>query len=433
MGRRILIVGTGQSGLYLAHRLAAAGHDVRLVGASTAEEIQAASPAITQMSMPSSFALEQQAGLLGFRWQEMAPRLHGVDLSLRPPGTDPILISADWSRGPGLSVDRSVKIADWLAYYDSLEDTARDRRGSVTTAMTTEALDFLAERHAYDLIVVATGNGELGHLFDRDPGRSAGAERRAYAQAFVYGAHEQGDRIRAVSCDQGEVFTIPVLTLEGVATSVMMSARPGSDFDLIAELGTNEDPRRVSARDPERVWENMRAAMAKHVPDVADQCQGAELVPLTGSPTLLTHVDPVVRSPVGVLPSGGLVIGLADVVLGSDPVSCQGWANSTYHAELLYQAVGERGDRPFTREWMEDVHARFWDLYGQHSTAFSGMIRRFWAGSLEPHYLQVAAAAHHHPQVAQRWVDAFDRPADFTHWLHDPLKAHAFLRQVGAL
>ncbi|WP_046468658.1 styrene monooxygenase/indole monooxygenase family protein [Allosalinactinospora lopnorensis] len=417
--RNILIVGTGQSGMYLAHCLRQAGYHVRLVGGHTPEEIRDGRPAITQMSFPLTRAMEEKAGLLSFAWRSQAPELKGVELSLRPPGAHAVDIAADWSRGPGLSIDRSVKIADWLAWYCDV-----DQGQAVTAAFTTEDLDYMARAGMYDLIVVASGDSELGHLFEADPSRSAGARTRCYAQAFVEGVTGLKNRIRATSSPAGEVYLIPVLTTVGAVTSVMMAGRPGSSFDCFSAQDTR------AVQPDKEVWRRIRARLDEHVPDFAEMCRQAELV--EGPATLMKRIDPVARTPVGVLPSGGLVLGMADAVLTSDPVSCQGWGNSTRCAEIYFEAIVKHGMRPFDRAWMEQTYHRFWSLYGIHSSAFSTMIDRFWDGSAEPHYLELAQAAPKYPRIQQRWIDDFDDPSDFANWLYDPGKARAYLAEVTA-
>ncbi|MDT0301951.1 styrene monooxygenase/indole monooxygenase family protein [Streptomonospora wellingtoniae] len=418
--RRITIVGTGQAGLTLGNLLRNAGHQVRMTGSMTSTELRKGRPDLTQMSFPSTRRIEEEAGLYNrLDWLDAAPRLRGVDLSLRPGGDENMTIASDWSGGWGLSVDRSVKIADWLDRYE-------DDWGSTTIhAMTTGDLDYMLQTGMTELIVVATGDSQLGRVFPIDAEHTAGARRRAYAQAFVVGADHPGDRILAASLPEGEVYLIPVLTTAGPVTSVLIGARAGA-----SALDCHENDERTVPDD--QVWERMMLRLVQHVPDFAGLCKDAVLADVDGPATVLTHVDPVVRRPVGYLASDLPVLGMADAVLTSDPVSCQGWGNSTRSAHIIADEIAKRGDAPFDASWMQQVHDRFWHEAGRHAAAFSEMIDQFYAGTLPAHYLEVAGAATAYPEVGKRWNDAFDEPSDFANFLYSQDEARAYLADVAA-
>lgn len=190
--RKILIVGAGASGLHLAHGLLSHGYDVTVINSSTSDELGTSDLPPTQFSLPSALAHEQAMGLA--MWDHLAPRITGVTLHLHPPGGQALAVESRFTTY-GVSVDRRVKAADWLEFFE-------DRGGKVVIhGITVTDLDWFSRM--YDLIVLAVGHGELGQLLDRkDADRPAGARRalaqarssRGYRRARTHGGHRSTHR-----------------------------------------------------------------------------------------------------------------------------------------------------------------------------------------------------------------------------------------------
>ena len=153
MGRGILIVGAGQSGLMLAHGLLDHGYDVTVATGSSSTDIRTGRVSVTQLTMPTVRAMEQAADL--DLWSGQAPEFGGVRISMRPPQQQATQFSGRFGGGAGVAVDRRLKMADWLEKFE-------DRGGKVIVhGMTTEDIDFFTRRFA--LAVLAVGRGEPGH------------------------------------------------------------------------------------------------------------------------------------------------------------------------------------------------------------------------------------------------------------------------------
>ncbi|WP_141923967.1 styrene monooxygenase/indole monooxygenase family protein [Haloactinospora alba] len=357
--------------------------------------------------------MEHEAGL-DF-WSDQAPEYNWVDLSLRAPGQPPLDISGKQSAGPGVSVERRVKMADWMEYFE-------DRGGKVVIhGVTVSDLDYFARM--YDLVVVAVGSGELGELFPNDPSRSGGAQTGVLSQAILHGVapSDKGEqRVSVISTPGGEVVCTPILTSAGPATSVFTMARPGSELDGSAD---------VVGRGSEAMLRAMMGRLTEHVPDIAERCRDATLV--DDNAMLMERIVPAVHRPVGMLPSGGLVMGMADAVVTSDPVSAQGWANSTICAQKFADAILARGEAPFDAAWMNETFDSFWEEQGKHAATFSQMVTGFWSGDVPDHFGELLPAVTEHQEIADRWISGFNDPGDYEKWMFDPDSCRDYISRVA--
>ncbi len=133
------------------------------------------------------------------------------------------------------------------------------------------------------------------------------------------------------------------------------------------------------------------------------------------------------RKPVGLLPSGHPVLGMADAVLLNDPITGQGSNNASKGAAIYLQSILERGEGPFDAIWMQETFERLWS-YAEKVVG--------WTNALllppPPHVLNVLGAAGQFPAVAHRFANGFDNPPEFYDWFMDPGKAEAYLAEVAA-
>ena len=72
------------------------------------------------------------------------------------------------------------------------------------------------------------------------------------------------------------------------------------------------------------------------------------------------------REPVGTLPSGTAVLGMADAILLNEPTTPGQGANTASKAASFYlQRILERGDVPFEAAWMWRVGGRLWSAWSR--------------------------------------------------------------------
>ena len=94
------------------------------------------------------------------------------------------------------------------------------------------------------------------------------------------------------------------------------------------------------------------------MPWEAARCRAIELTDANG--ILAGRFAPTVRKPVGVLPSGRRVLGMADAVLLNDPITGQGSNNASKGAAVYLRRILEQGEGPFDAEWMQETFEQLW-------------------------------------------------------------------------
>ncbi len=409
--RKILIVGAGQSGLQLALGLQSRGYEVTLMTNRTADEIRAGKVMSTQCMFTT--ALQHERDLELNFWESQTPRIEGLGVSVAgPDGSRPI----DWVgrlEGYAQSVDQRVKMAGWMEAF-------AQRGGQlVIHGAAVSDLDYFARR--YDLVLVAAGKGELVSMFGRDAARSPyDTPQRALAVAYVHGLGPRPEHpdYHAVRCNLvpgvGEMFIMPTLTTSGPADILFWEGIPGGPLDVFEGV-----------KDPGEHLRLTLELMERFLPWEYDRAREVELTDANG--TLAGRYAPTVRNPIGELPSGGLVLGVADVVVANDPITGQGSNNAAKCAAAYLDSIVEHGDKPFDRDWMQTTFDRYWE-YAQHVTKWTNAM-------LAPppeHVLNLIGAAGQLPQVANRFANGFDNPADFENWFFDPTLAQAYLASVTA-
>lgn len=409
--RKILIVGAGQSGLQLALSLVAHDYDVTVMSARTPDEIRGGRVMSTQAMFHTALQYERDQGLN--LWEDVTPKGEGLGLSIAGPDGSRAL---DWLGDLDnylQSVDQRVKFAGWLELLE-------ERGGKVIYhGVTTADLDSLTKH--YDLVLVAAGKGELVQLFDRDPNRSVfTSPQRALAVSYVHGAPKRPEhpdkyavRFNAVP-GVGELFVIPGYTFSGPCEIPFFEAIPGGPLDCFSDRPS-----------PAEHWARMLELMRQYVPWEYERFKNAELT--DGQAVLAGGYTPVVRRPVGELPSGGHVLGVADVVVANDPITGQGSNTASKCAASYLNSILERGDKPFDRQWMEDTFERFWE-YAQHVVAWTN------AMLLPPpdHVMRIFEVGQTNAAVRNRFVNGFDYPPDFAEWFLDPELADQYLARVTA-
>jgi styrene monooxygenase A-like protein len=415
--RKILIVGAGQAGLQLALGLQSQGYEVTVMSNRTADEIRDGRVMSTQMQFHT--ALQHERDIEVNFWESQTPKVEGLGVSVADPesvqGPGETQRAINWLGnldGYAQSVDQRVKMSGWM-------ETFAQRGGQlVIHGAAVSDLDFFAKK--YDLVLVAAGKGELVSMFQRDAERSPyDAPQRALAVSYVngLGPRPEHPETEAVRCNLvpgvGELFVMPCLTTTGRCDILFWEGIPGGPLDVFQGI---KDPNEQLAKTLELMeqftpWEYARATKV-------------ELTDAGG--TLSGRYAPTVRKPVGRLPGGGAVLGVADVVVANDPITGQGSNSASKCAAAYLASILERGEEPFDAEWMQQTFDRYWaDV--QHTTKWTNAM-------LAPppeHILNLIGAAGQLQPVADRFANGFDNPADFEEYFYDPAKAEAYLGSVA--
>ncbi|MFF8954193.1 styrene monooxygenase/indole monooxygenase family protein [Streptomyces sp. NPDC014894] len=409
--RKILIVGAGQSGLQLALGLQSKGYEVTLMSNRTAEEIRSGRVMSTQCMFHTALQHERDLGV-NF-WESQAPKIEGLGVSVAGPESQRLIDWVGKLDGHAQSVDQRVKMAGWM-------ETFAQRGGQlVIHGAAVGDLDFFAR--TYDLVMVSAGKGELVSMFGRDASRSPyDAPQRALAVAYVHGMgprpeHPEFDAVRCnLVPGVGELFVMPTFTTSGRADILFWEGVPGGPLDVFQGIKDPSEHLKLTLELLERFlpWEYARASKV-------------ELTDAGG--TLAGRYAPTVRKPIGRLPGGGLVLGVADVVVANDPITGQGSNSASKCAASYLASIVEHGDREFDGAWMQSAFDRYWET-ARHVTKWTNAM-------LAPppeHVLNLIGAGSRLQPVADRFANGFDNPADFENFFYEPALSEAYLAEVAA-
>ncbi len=311
-------------------------------------------------------------------------------------------------------VDQRVKMAGWL-------DTFAQRGGQLVIHGASVAdLDYFSR--TYDLVLVAAGKGELVSMFGRDAARSPyDAPQRALAVSYVHGLGPRPEHpeTEAVRCNLvpgvGELFVMPTLTTSGRADILFWEGIPGGPLDVFNGV-----------KDPAEHLALTLELMEKFTPWEYARATKVELTDAGG--TLAGRYAPVVRNPIGRLPGGGLVLGVADVVVANDPITGQGSNSAAKCAASYLSSILMHGDNPFDEAWMKATFDKYWFTTGKPVTQWTNAM----LGVPPEHVLNLIGAAGQLQPVANRFANGFDNPADFDAYFYDPEDTADYLAEVSS-
>jgi Styrene monooxygenase A putative substrate binding domain len=410
MKRTITIVGGGQSGLQLACGLLSHGYDVHIVQNRTAQQVATGKVLSSQCMFNTALQNERDVGL-DF-WGKSCPPVEAISFTVPAPdgsGNKAIEWCARLEK-PALSVDQRVKIPAWMAEFE--------RRGGRMTIAEAGIADLEGYAKASDLVIVAAGKGDVAKLFERDAARSPfDKPQRALALTYVTGMTPRPEH-SAVCFNLipgvGEYFVFPALTVTGPCEIMVFEGIPGGPMDCWGEIKT-----------PSEHLAKSKWILETFLPWEAERCRNIALTDDNG--ILAGAFAPTVRKPIGRLPSGAIVLGLADAVCLNDPITGQGSNNASKAAKIYMDAILGHGDKPYDAAFMQAAFDRYWD-YAQYVVGWTNALLQ----PPPPHVLNIMGSAQAYPVLAERIANAFDDPRDFFPWFAVPEEADKYLRQLAA-
>jgi hypothetical protein len=181
--RKITIIGGGQSGLQLAIGLIKAGNEVRVVQNRTAEDIAAGKVMSSQCMFHNSVEHERELGI-DF-WADTCPPVEGINFQVPAPDGNPANKAIDWTGRldhSAYSVDQRVKIPAWMAEFERLGGTLTIKDATISD------LELYARQD--DLVIVASGKGDIGRMFERDADKSPYDDAAARLGADLCQGHD---------------------------------------------------------------------------------------------------------------------------------------------------------------------------------------------------------------------------------------------------
>ncbi len=402
--RRIAIVGAGQAGLHLGIGLLDRGFEVTIQTDRTIEEVRSGRVLSTQGMSHPSLELERAAGL--DLWDEAAPRQVYVEYNRASPKGERLINWQVPRARHGNSVCQRLKIPRWTEIFE--EKGGQLIIGSADIA----AIESLVD--ANELVLIASGKGEISGLFERDDARSPFDEPpRVLALTYFQcsGAKASGSENGEYGVSQnyipgiGEYFSMPGLGTSGNCLMAVLESVPGGPMDCWADVTS-----------PEQHLEQFKSQLAQFLPWEYERVRDAGLTDDLG--VAVGRFAPIVRKPVATLPSGRNVTGLGDVLMLNDPLTGQGSNHAAKAAVHYLKFIGERGDKPFDAAWMQATFDAF--------LALTAAATAKWSNDMldqTPLMMDLMAAGESNPAIAEKIVNCFAHPPDFFPWFYEEQEA----------
>jgi flavin reductase (DIM6/NTAB) family NADH-FMN oxidoreductase RutF len=403
--KRIAIIGAGQAGLQLGLGLLKSGYDTTIYSDRSADEIQNGRVMSSQCMFDSALETERNLGLN--YWELECPKVEGIGFAV-PDFVGGKVI--DWAArldNFAQSVDQRLKIPRWMAEFQ--------KQGGELHIKAADVDDLESCARSHDLVIVASGKGAIGQLFERDVKRSPFSKpQRVLALTYVKGMRPR-EPYPAVCFNLvpnvGEYFVFPALTTTGPCEIMVFEGIPGGPMDCWANI---ETPAEHLARSQ---W-----ILESFMPWEAERTREIELTDDNG--ILVGRVVPTVRQPIGILPSGRKVLAMADAVVLNDPITGQGSNNAARSVEIYLESILGQSDGPADVEWMQQTFDRYWTGYARWVVDWTNLL-------LKPpsHVLRLLDCAGKIAAVASAFVNGFDDPRTLFPWFMDAAEADKFVQQ----
>jgi hypothetical protein len=293
-----------------------------------------------------------------------------------------------------------------------------EKRGGTIEYKQATAADLEKYAAQSNLVIVAAGKGEIAKMFERDAQKCQyDAPQRALALTYVKGLTPRPQHSAVnfnIAPGIGEYFVFPSLTTSGPCEIMVFEGIPGGPMDCWGDV-----------KSPDQHLAKSKWILDTYLPWESERAKNVELTDANG--ILAGRVTPTVRKPIARLPSGNVVLGMADAVVLNDPITGQGSNNASKCAKIYLDAILAQGDKPFGEDWMQATFDRFWD-YVQYVTGWTNALMQ----PPPPHVLNIFGAAQGSPTLAKRIANCFDEPLDLFPWFAVPEEADKYLKSLAA-
>jgi hypothetical protein len=384
--------------MVLAFGLLEEGYEVTVFEAREAAEIERGPILSTAMVFDPQLDVERRLGL--HEWEGRAPVCNGMHATLRLPNGEIILQVQGGLDETCQGVDARIKTSAWMRKFEA-------KGGRILHEVVSRSLlDQMAQ--AFDLVVVATGKGGLGHIFERDAKRSYfDSPPRRLAAVILKNVKEWEDIPYTTLKFQffvqiGEFFAIPFYSHAGPCRAVVFEAPPGSPMDVWGGVDSADKALATALR-----------LIRQYSPQDWPNYRNAQLV--DDRAWLRGALTPTVCKPVTQLPSGRIAVALGDVAILNDPITGTGANDAVRMAVHLQQGILERGDRPYDAEWMQGVFEGYYEERGWYTMEFT----RLMTGPMTPPLWKMLQGASQSPGVAHTFVNMYTDIKKSLKWLTD--------------
>ena len=322
MTKRIAIVGGGAGGLHLGLYLRAHGVEVTIHTDRRPEDHARMRLMNTVAHHSVTVARETQLGVNHWPVDQYGYYCHYHHFG----GEQPLFFRGDF-KSPSRAVDYRIYLPQLMQDFVA--------RGGHIEYGELKADDVGRMAAGADLVVVCTGKGPLGQMFQHDAEHSPfDRPQRMLCVGLYKGVAEEPTRgvTLSVSPGQGELVDIPTLTFGGMAHALLMENVPGGDMEVLARLKYADDRRGF--------LDTLLAKLEKHHPTVYRRIDRQAFDLANGANDLLQGgVTPTVRGTNVALGGGKFAIALGDVQAVVDPLCGQGANMASYAAFVLGEEI----------------------------------------------------------------------------------------------
>lgn len=322
MAKRIGVVGAGTAGLHLGLHLRK--HDVDVTIFTPQEPSEYAGMRLLNTVAHHSVTIKRENDLQVNHWpsDEFGYFGHYYEIG----GPNPLSFYGDL-KSPSRAIDYRI-------YQPKLMEDFLERGGKIDyREVSADEIESLARN--FDLLVVCTGKGSLGQMFEHRPEHSPFEKpQRALCVGLFRGVSE--NPIRAVTMSfapgAGELISIPTQTFNGMQTALVIENIIGGDMEVLAKTKYEENPKAF--------LELLLGKLRKHHPKIAERIDEKEFDLANSHLDLLQGgVTPTVRKGHKVLEGGKIAMALGDVTAVVDPVLGQGANMASYAAIILGEEI----------------------------------------------------------------------------------------------
>ena len=257
-------------------------------------------------------------------------------------GPQPLNFRGDFT-APSRAVDYRIYLPELMRLFEE--------RGGTIEYRQIAADDVAGLAGRFDLVVVSTGKGPLGQMFEHRPEMSPyDRPQRMLCVGLYSGVAPSEPRgvTLSVSPGQGELIEIPTLTFDGMATALLFENIPGGDLEVLAGLSYDEDR--------QGFLQTVLDKLEQHHPTVFDRVDASRF-DLCGPADLLQGaIVPTVRASLHALDDETWAIALGDAHVLMDPVVGQGANMASHAAQILAEEI--IAQEVFDARFCEIVDAR---------------------------------------------------------------------------
>lgn len=329
MEKSIGIVGAGIGGLHLALYLQKNGIDATVLTDRAPEQYASSRLMNTVAHHAVTIAREDELGVN--HWDDPAVIYHHHDHFFNFPDGGLLF------RG---TFERPSRAVDYRLYLPALMKDFEDRGGRIEyVSIQDDDVPALVSR--FDLLVVSTGKGALGRMFEHRPELSPYSQPQRLLCVGLYDGVDHGSPDGAdprgvtlsVSPGHGEMIVIPTLSFGGMKTALLMENVPGGEMAGLASLNHDADPAAFR--------QTILDTLEKHHPHTYDRIDTHRFGLAQPLDLLQGAVVPTVRRSAVAFDGDRFAIALGDVHAVVDPLMGQGANMASFAAFELGKAIVE--------------------------------------------------------------------------------------------